>query len=840
MMDLKQIAQNLNEIFSKPGGRKLIFWYDAEAEFVDDVDAIQLSNAKIYRLEKDNQFYTKYFLECKDTVTNYLVYAPFPKPDVRENHLADTVKYSREFYADKSSLICIDLNIPRELKAVVEKHKKFFNAEARYSKFKELCIDKYDDKSIAIGMMSVICKCKTASFEEVLRAVLMEDSGPGNKYMSEIEKFDLTVPFWSLCEEYYGYSGSEPSLEGLTIAFFITYTGYCMNGELPKAWKNNTASKIGSVVGFMNNTMNNISYREAYDNLSDQVAAEINAKGHLSSMPLEKLVECDSFEVIDHLIIKWIVDNLLSENISASLNRLDIPGVISTRRIKHYSERFHDTYNMLAHAYGIIKVCNYNCPVKLKDLINHYKDIGWQIDTNYRMFYWHFDRLEKTVFFESLRERVENIYTNKYMAKLTVRFSDALAKEKTTDAIPLQRNFYRHFVSNTKERVIVIISDALRYEVAYNLWLKMEDDEKCQAQPYMMFGVLPSVTKLGMASLLPHKKLEVTDDFKVLVDGITCDTTPQREAILQAENKESVALLFDDVAALKRERIRELLTNKNVVYLYHNQIDARGDKLSTENEVFAACHEAIEEIYKMVRKLTEEISARHFIITADHGFIYKRDKMQEYDKIDGLNHKENLVGKRFIISESEIIYDGVKSLDLSDYIGNTDTRKISVPSGPCIFKTPGGGQNYVHGGASPQEMLIPVIDVKTFRGHQETRPVSISLISTTTKVTSLIQSFEFFQSEPVSDVVKSAKYRICFVSANGEPISNEIIYEANSKEEESAKRLIKLKFTFKNKRYDNNEKYYLVAFLEPKKEYQEPVFKRHFIMDIAFADDFGF
>ena len=141
-MDLKQIAQNLNEIFSKPGGRKLIFWYDAEAEFVDDVDTIELSNAKIHKLEKDNQFYTKYFLECKDTATNYLVYAPFPKPDVRENHLADTVKYSREFYADKSSLICIDLNIPRQLKAVVEKHKKFFNAEARYSKFKELCINR--------------------------------------------------------------------------------------------------------------------------------------------------------------------------------------------------------------------------------------------------------------------------------------------------------------------------------------------------------------------------------------------------------------------------------------------------------------------------------------------------------------------------------------------------------------------------------------------------------------------------------------------------------------------------------------------------------------------------
>lgn len=839
-MDLKQIAQNLNEIFSKPGGRKLIFWYDAEAEFVDDVDAIELSNAKIHKLEKDNQFYTKYFLECKDTATNYLVYAPFPKPDVRENHLADTVKYSREFYADKSSLICIDLNIPRELKAVVEKHKKFFDAKERYSKFKELCIDKYDDKSIAIGMMSVICKCKTASFEEVLRAVLMENSGPGNKYMSEIEKYDLAWPFWSLCEEYYGYSSSEPSLEGLAIAFFITYTGYCMNGELPKAWKNNTASKIGSVVGFMNNTMNNISCREGYNNLSDLMAAEINAKEHLSSMPLEKLIECDSFEVIDDLIINWVRDNLISENLNASLNGHGIPDVISIREKKHYSDKFANIYGMLGHAYAITKICNYSCPVKLNDLIDHYKNTASLIDSDYRMFYLYFDMIEKASPFELLRERVENIYTNEYLNKITTGFSDALMKDGVTDHIPLQRNFYRQFVAPSKERLVVIISDAFRYELARSLCLKMEDDEKCRAKAYMMLGVLPSITRVGMASLLPHKNIEITDDFKVLVDGMSCETRADREAVLKSAESESVALLFDDVAKAKREEIREIFTNKSVVYIYHNQIDARGDKLATENEVFAACNEALEEIHKMVRRLTEDITAKHFIITSDHGFIYKHDKIQEYDKIEGLGSKGSYAAKRFILSQEQIEEDGVRNYNLSDFIGGNRAGVIAVPAGANIFKTSGGGQNYVHGGASPQEMLIPVVDIRTVKGHQETKTVEISLISTTTKVTSLIQSFEFFQSEPVSDVVKSAKYRICFISANGEPISNEIIYEANSKEEESAKRLIKLKFTFKNKRYENNEKYYLVAFLEPKKEYQEPVFKRQFIMDIAFADDFGF
>ena len=839
-MDLKQIAQKLNEEFNKSEVRKLIFWYDADAEFVDDVDSLELNNAKLYKLEKDNQFYTKYFLECEDTTTNYLMYAPFPKPNTRENHLADMVKYSKEFFADRASIICLDLGIPSELKPIIEKHKKFFNAAVRYSKFFELRIDKFDEQVILIGIMSVICKVNTASFEEVLRTVLMESTENDNKYMAEIEKYGLSEAFWSLCNEKYGYQDATPSISRLAIAFFITYTQHFLNGDIPKSWSGHRAYKSGSVVAFMSNTMNNSKYLQAYDDLSNKIAAEISAKKHLSEIPLDRLLECDAFEIIDELIIKWINENLVSENIRASLAGNDIPAVVSIRCSRHYADKFRNVYEMLVHAYGIIKVSNYICPDKLDKIIDHYRDYGFLIDTNYRMFYCYFDRLDKTGWYETLRERVENIYTNEYLDKLTVNFTNALIKESVTDHIPLQRNFYRRYIANIKERVIVIISDALRYEVAHELWRKMEDDEKCSAQPFMMLGVLPSITKLGMASLLPHNKLELTDDFKVMVDGKPCESTSQREVILQAEKTDSRCVLFDEVVAAKREKVREIFANKDVVYVYHNQIDARGDKASTENEVFAACNEAIEEIYKMIRKLTEEVSARHFIITSDHGFIYKRDKIHEYDKIDGLAKKENLVGKRYIISESEIKAEGVKNFDLSTCIGNTDTRKIYIPSGTSIFKTQGGGQNYVHGGASPQEMLIPMIDVKTYKGRQETRPVTITLISTTTKVTSLIQSFEFFQAEPVTDVVKSAKYRLSFVSDDGESISNEVLYEADSKDTDSARRLTRIRFTFKNRRYGNNNKYYLVAYLEPKNDYQEPIFKHQVIMDIAFADDFGF
>lgn len=44
-LNLKQITDKLNSKFASDV-RKLVFWYDANAEFVDDVDSLELDNAK--------------------------------------------------------------------------------------------------------------------------------------------------------------------------------------------------------------------------------------------------------------------------------------------------------------------------------------------------------------------------------------------------------------------------------------------------------------------------------------------------------------------------------------------------------------------------------------------------------------------------------------------------------------------------------------------------------------------------------------------------------------------------------------------------------------------------
>ncbi len=195
----------MNEQFTG-GSRQLVFWYDAGGQFADDIEQLQLDHAKVYRLEEDNQFYTKYFLECVDTTTSYLIYAPYARPALRDNKLADTLKYSKEFYADLASLICVDLGIHDDFKPVIQKHIAFFTAKPakvardRTQRFYELEIEKWNKTVIETALISVLCGCRTASFEEVVRSVIIESSWGDNKYFAAIERFGLAEAFWQLCE----------------------------------------------------------------------------------------------------------------------------------------------------------------------------------------------------------------------------------------------------------------------------------------------------------------------------------------------------------------------------------------------------------------------------------------------------------------------------------------------------------------------------------------------------------------------------------------------------------------------------------------------------------------
>jgi uncharacterized protein (TIGR02687 family) len=840
-MNLQTIQEKLNEEF-RSSERKLVFWYDDNAEFVEEVDSLQLENAKLHKLTGDNALYTKYFLECEDQENSYLIYAPFPKPADKENHLADMVYYSKQFYADRVSLLCADLHIPEKYKDQLSQYTKFWRSNDRIEKFAALGIENYNPETIEIGLLAVIAGVKTPSFEEVLKTVIISGEYTENKYVTAFDKMGLLKSFWRLCQKYYGYVEEKPTLEKLVVTLLITYTAHRYKGDLPKSWQPYISHKKNDIAVFVSNLMNNMLYKDQFDLIAEQIAVKIRVADFFKNAPVESYFECDTFEVFDINIIRHLASVLVSN--AAPLSE-DYKEVIEKRSSKkHFASKYASYYHAIDKADKLITEIQKFSQDSAKDadeVIKLYTTKWANIDKHYRGFYIAFDHTESNDSLHELRNLVENIYTNSYLSKLSIMWADKLEILSSFGQLSVQKqyDFYNRIVApaTKKECTVVIISDGFRYECGMELHNRFKEKANTSSELQYMISVVPSYTRLGMAGLLPHKSITFTAGHDVMVDGEPCFSSEQREKILRSYNPLSVVTTYSEVMSMNRESVRKLMTGQELIYIYHNQVDARGDHAATENEVFSAAKESISEIMNLIQKLTVDKSITNYIITADHGFIYKRDKLDESDKVNLLKQSGAYLNKRFILTKEPLSIEGALNYSL-EYLGseNKDVY-VTVPRGVEIFKAPGGSQNYVHGGASLQEIIVPIIKVKTERYKKEVGNVEVVLTSLSRKITNLITYLDFIQTENVSDTLQPIKIKVFFETDSGEKISDEEIIVADKKNTSPEKRQFREKFTFRNRKYSKDEKYYLVM----KDAISDMEISRHeFIIDIAFADDFGF
>jgi uncharacterized protein (TIGR02687 family) len=385
---------------------------------------------------------------------------------------------------------------------------------------------------------------------------------------------------------------------------------------------------------------------------------------------------------------------------------------------------------------------------------------------------------------------------------------------------------------------VVIISDALRYEVAKELESKLNAEPRYEAKLSAMVGVLPSVTSLGMAALLPHKQILVQDGKldNPLVDGKPSTGTANRQKILIDHYPNAVAMTVKELLALRSGDFTEHFKGKDVIYLYHDRIDAIGDDQTTQNQVFEACENAMVDIENVIRRLTNEISATFYIVTADHGFQYRRSQIQEYEKVETRGTNPLFPGKRYRITREPENMVGTISLPFP-YM--EEEAWVSMPVAANIFKHQGGGQNYVHGGASLAEMLVPLMTVKSRKGRQVTEKATIKLLQPShRRLNNLITHLEFLQEEAISPRVTPVTYQVYFETADELKISGEELVQADSVAEATAERIIKVRVTLQSRKYDPSIDYYLVI-----KDSEDPLAQGQripFHIDIAFADDFGF
>ena len=414
-----------------------------------------------------------------------------------------------------------------------------------------------------------------------------------------------------------------------------------------------------------------------------------------------------------------------------------------------------------------------------------------------------------------------------------------LAKWKI-DKIPNQYRFFDRNVLPWLEgadnrRAFVIVSDAFRYEAAQELTSELNGRYRFEATLSSQLGVLPSYTALGMASLLPHKTLSYkgTD---VLVDGKLSNAS-ERDGILQSVG--GVACKSDELMAKKKEEGREFIKDKRVVYIYHNTIDAIGDAANTEGKTFEAVRKAINELAALVGYIVNGLNGHHIVITADHGFLFTEAARVETDK-SKLKEKPSgtvLAKKRYLLGHKLDDNDAAWHGNLSVTAATNDDMEFWVPKGANLFHFVGGAR-FVHGGAMPQEIIVPVITVKQVKGKSaqdtKTKPVAVQVFGTNHRITSAYHRFQLIQMEPVSDRVKSITLKVAIYEGD-EPVSDtqSVKFDSTSGNFDERKKWVNL--VLSERQYNKKTPYRLVLRDAETGIEQQSV---DVIIDRAFTDDF--
>ena len=323
-----------------------------------------------------------------------------------------------------------------------------------------------------------------------------------------------------------------------------------------------------------------------------------------------------------------------------------------------------------------------------------------------------------------------------------------------------QQNFYDERIRPIQKKVAVIVSDALRYEVAQELIGELAKSKHI-ASLKPAIAMLPSETKYCKPSLLPHRELKLYgkgEEQDMAVDDHILDTTQKRSEHLQVYRDGAVCVPFETVAEYNQEKNREIFKHP-LVYIFHDVIDKTGHDGNVK-QIVNSCRDAITELKKMIPKIHASYNVTEVYITSDHGFLFNDIMFADKDK-----HKieEDCLERstRYYLTESKDEVSGVVKFPLNEVSGmvNVGDVMVAVPMGTNRFAAPSGGYMFTHGGAALQELIIPVITSCQERDDNK-QPVGVMILDRRLSMQASRLRFKMLQTEAVSMDMKERPIRV--------------------------------------------------------------------------------
>lgn len=864
--DMDKITQELNKRFAailpEFYKRRIIFWYDEDREFVDKIGELALADAKVCVLTGSNHFVAKKLLAVDDVTSNYLVYCPVRYERAEDNWLLNIALYSEEFRADLNSIWMDEMGLPSSgtLRGVVKKYRKFFNSMERRKRVAALASRVHTGSHLHLAIMAAICGFRDMEPAGIIRAVLSQSLDAGdNRFYQDFVKYGADVPFWLMVAQATGYSaGDAGDLGDLAVHILLSAATMTMRAEL---------------LAGLDDCMSTVHQPFCYELVSDWLVADrdglydvarfvesaVRLDERLVKLNVSELVETECFPCINECILQLVMGDVTDSIVDVE----GIRAIVERRRtlawyddVACYYEGLMQVANMQEFFYE--HASGFHLP-EAAEVWNAYTTDYYRMDSYYRLFHRQFgdsltvgnDVLDDL--FKHVVEQVEGLYNNWFLNQLGANWSDVCADELARYGhvleVERQDRFYAGRVASCDNKVYVIVSDAFRFEVAASLTEQLRRETQCKVSLSGVQGVFPTITKFGMAALLPYEEMRVVEqnngNVSVLVDGMSTDMS-NRDRVLKVANAKSVALRYKNIVKMKRAERQDWVKGMDVVYVYHDKIDEASH--SGDNLVFSACDDAIAEIKNMVRIICNDFGGTRILITADHGFLYTYSPLSEFDKVDRTGFGEQAVeyGRRYAIMQKGARPDYLMPVK---FVDEQSGLEAFAPRENVRIKMSGASMNFVHGGISLQEMVVPVVDYQFLRNtskfyqrnreRYDTKPVTISLLSSMRKISNMIFNLDFYQKEAVGDNRSVCGYQVYFADAHGRQVSNVVRIIADRISDNGQERIFRCGFHLKSMKFSKQDSYYLVIVDEDGLQVPQRV---EFQVDIAFdlADEFKF
>ncbi|WP_395153567.1 BREX-1 system phosphatase PglZ type A [Ilumatobacter sp.] len=756
---------------------RLVVWHDNDQSYESELLTLVPEEVTVLTVA-NNEFMIKHRVLREEPSVKFLIYRPGAVPEGAGNWLLDVELAYGVFTADRGALMRADLGlkVPGS-EELITQFEKFFGDAKMVAKLRALLGSDDDLSRVKAKMCAAALGQKEHSFSELTRTLLVQHAADDDAGYKALIKQGLADFYWAGATKIYGYGSDSPNVAGFVLWMFK---------QARDGFTSTTSNTMRNIEIDFRSFRNDRQSLASLKTLARSAETDLDFAETAVGASFSDLIAADVFDAGEKEIIRRVIAGISAQ----SLPSQDVAQAIRSRR---RDSLWFDDYATLYAALGaaaelIPAIRSARLDVSsFEDGLIRYRDDLFRIDQLYRQYTLASQTAEFQNILEALNEQVENAYVTDFLSKLGINWQqqvDQVEKWKTL-AITSQSSFYNRYIApllrGGRKKAVVVISDAMRYEVAEELASKIRGENKYDAKIEAMLGVLPSYTQLGMAALLPHEALAHSQGGDpVLVDGHPSNGTLNRSRILATVG--GTAIQAKDFLKMKPAERRDLYAAHQVLYVYHDTIDATGDKAVSEHRTFKAAADAIDELVDIVKKLANA-NATNIFVTADHGFLYQESKLAPQFNLTVKPHGDEIVveNRRYVLGRG-LKEDDAFRLFMPEQLGLASDLEVQIPNSICRIVKPGAGFQFVHGGASLQEIVVPVISIN--KGRSDTmETVNVDIHPESDKITTGQIVVKLYQQSAVTDQRTARKLRAGLYFGE-QLISNEpeLLFDAESSE----------------------------------------------------------